>query len=182
MKDNIVKVFSIFFLLLHSCSVNDPESDDFITALSKLETVESIVSEQSQGLILKSIFNKDVHYSGKAERWAYKYSSGGIAVDYYYHATANEVAFDSTSTWTLIGEGLIVDQYFDSNVAMKIAEENGGKEFREDNLDYRIEISLVEPMVQDPNVMWFVKYISSKNNKILHLGINNSTKEVDLYY
>lgn len=182
MRNNFIKVISLFFLLLQSCSVNDPESDHFITALSKLENVESIVSEQSQGLILKSIVNNDVHFGGQAEKWVYKYSSGGIAVDYYYHATENEVTFDSTSTFTLIGEGLIVEQYFDSDVAMKIAEENGGKEFRENNLDYKIEMSLIEPMVQDPNVLWFVKYISTKNNKILHLGINNSTKAVGLYY
>ncbi|MFZ1290666.1 MAG: hypothetical protein WAR79_11290, partial [Melioribacteraceae bacterium] len=96
--------------------------------------------------------------------------------------TENSVNFDSTSILILDGENLIVDQYFDSDEAMKIAENNGGKEFRENNIDYTIEITLLEPMVPNSDAMWFVKYKSIKNNNILHIGINNSTKEVVLYY
>lgn len=183
MKNILVTIFMLFLLLLQSCSINEPKTNNLITALTKFDDVGSIVSEYSQGLILKSVFSKEVKYNGQAEKWIYKYSSGGIAVDYYYHATESKVRFDSTSTMTLDGEGLIVNQWFNSDEAMRIAEENGGKKFRETNLEYNIEISLVEPMIPNSVTYWFVKYISKTgNNEILHLGINSLTKEVNLYY
>jgi len=182
MKSNLIKLFFLPLLVLcESCSVNDPNTDDkFITAKTKISEIESIASEHSSGLVLISIKSKDVQTTGHAEKWQYKYSSGGIAVDYYFHATVNEVLFDSISTTILVGEGFIIHNWFDSDEAMKISEANGGKEFRENNSDYIIEVSLVEPMVPDSETYWFVKYKSG--NKILHLGINNSTKEVNLYY
>jgi len=184
MKNSLLKLLFMFAILFQSCSVNDPHSDnDLITAFAKLDDIESVALDLSKGLILKSIVSKNVKISGQAETWIYKYSSGGIAVDYYFHAKENEVKFDSTSIFILDGEGFIVDQWFDSDEAMKIAEENGGKEFRQSNLDYTIEISLAEPIIPNLDAFWYIKYISQNGNpKILHLGINNSTKEVGLYY
>lgn len=182
MRNILHALILLSLLLLQSCSINEPISNNLITALSKIDDIESIASEYDQGLILKSISCKEVEYNGQAEKWIYKYSSGGIAVDYYFHATEREVKFDSTSIITLDGEGLIVDEYFNSDDAMMITENSGGREFRKNNLDYTIEITLVEPLIQDPEAMWFVKYKSSKNNNILHIGINNSTQEVGLYY
>ena len=180
MKNNLI--ISLFLLFLfQSCSVNEPNpKDNLLTAATKISDIESLASESSKGLILKSIKSKNVQVNGEAEIWQYKYSSGGIAVDYYFTATPNEVMLDSTSDIIWDGEGFINNQWFDSDEAMRIAEENGGKEFRETNKDYKIEISLTEPMIPNAETYWFVKYKSG--NKILHIGINNSTKEVKLYY
>lgn len=172
----------ISIILLQNCSVNDPANNSSITALTKIDEIEAIVKEHAEGLVLKSIISKDVDENGKSEKWIYKYSSAGISKDYYFHTTENRVNFDSTSILILDRENLIVGQYFDSDEALKIAENSGGKEFRENNINYTIEITLIEPMVQNSDVMWFVKYKSIKNNNILHIGINNTTKEVALYY
>lgn len=121
--------------------------------------------------------------NGQANKWTYKYSAGGLAVDYYFHATANEVLFDSTSNIILDGESLIAQQWFDSDEAMKIAEDNGGKEFRNNKSEYTIEVSLYAPLVPNSVTYWFVKYKSQiGRNRILHLGINTLTRETALYY
>jgi hypothetical protein len=95
----------------------------------------------------------------------------------------NEVLFDSTSTIILDGEDFIPQKWFDIDEAMKMSKNHGGKEFRENNSDCTIKIFLVEPFVPNSVAYWFVKYKSKiGSNKILHVGINNSTKEVNLYY
>lgn len=186
MKLNLIMLFSL--LLLFGCtksSINDPiNNNGNITAASKFDAVKSLASKYSGGLILKSVKSEQLQPDGFAKKWNYKFSTAGIAVDCYFHATSNEVMYDSTSSITLVnGEGLIAHQWFDSDEALKIAENNGGKEFRNNNPEYLIEASLVEPLVPNSETIWFVKYSSSSGNtKILHLGINTTTKEVGLYY
>ncbi|MBU0474299.1 MAG: hypothetical protein KKF62_09055 [Bacteroidetes bacterium] len=185
MKFNLIMLFTL--LLLFGCtknSVNDPtDNNGKITAASKFNAVKSLASEYSEGLILKSIKSEELQSDGFAKKWNYKFSTAGIAVDYYFHATSNEVLYDSTSSINMDGEGLIANQWFDSDEALIIAENNGGKEFRNNNHEYLIEASLVEPLIPNSETIWFVKYSSSfGNTKILHLGINTITKEVGLYY
>lgn len=185
MKIKIIILIS--FLLFAGCdknSINDAFIDgDRITAAYNLSAVESLASEYSQGLKLLSINGESVEYDGFARKWCFRYTSGGIAVDYYFHTTSKEVIFDSTSTFMNIGSTFISHKWFNSNEALKVAEKNGGKDFRMKNPTYIIEASLGEPLVPNSTTFWYITYRSKLDNtKSLLLGIDSNTGEVTLKY
>lgn len=162
MKTKIIILFS--FLLYWGCnkdSVNETLiNGNRITAAHNLSAVESLAATNYNDLQLVSVKNDNLEYDGYADKWSFRYTSGGIAVDYYFHTTSKEVKFDSTSTLQIDGSSFINHQWFDSNEALQIAEENGGKDFRDKNQNYKIEASLGEPLVPNSSTYWYVTYRS----------------------
>jgi len=153
-----------------------------ITAAYNLRVVDSLAETYSEGLQLLSIRSKNVAFDGYSQKWCFIYSSGGIAFNYYFHTTANEVIFDSTSSKN-IGSAFISHQWFESNEALRIAEKNGGKDFRMKNPEYTIEASLGEPNVPNSTTFWYITYLSKLDStKSLMLGIDANTRGVTLKY
>lgn len=183
-----VKLIFIFLTFNLACQKNTnplspPLNDgDRITAAYNFSAVESLISTYYDGLLLLSIKSDNVDYDGYAKKWCFVYSSGGIAVDYIFHSTYYDVGFDST-TVEIIGIGYISRTWFNSDKALGIAEENGGKDFRMKNPDYSIKASLSEPVIPNSTTYWYVTYRSkSDKTKSLMLGINANTGEVTLKY
>jgi len=153
-----------------------------ITAAYNLRTVESLAETYSEGLQLLTIRSKNVAIDGYSQKWCFIYSSGGTDSDYYFHTAFKEVKFDSTSS-KRIGITYISTSWFDSNEALGIAEKNGGKDFRLNNLEYKIEASLVKPGLPNSKTFWYITYRSkSDKTKSLMLGIDARTGEVKLKY
>jgi hypothetical protein len=180
MKTHIFVLASL--IIIGGCnrdSVNDPLIEgNRLTASYNLDNVESLAEQYSEGLRLMSIGSEDVDYNGYANKWYFRFSSAGIAVDYYFHTTAKEVKYDSTST-RLIGSGFISNKWFDSDEALKIAEKNGGKDFRNKNSQYIIEASLGEPVAPNPITIWYITYRSKTDDaKSLSLAIDANSGEI----
>lgn len=86
---------------------------------------------------------------------------------------------DSVVNSILDGNAIITHDWFDSDKAVEIAEENGGKTFRNENPEYIIEASLSEPLVPNTSTIWYIEYrsiVNASNN--LLLGIDANTGEV----
>ena len=170
-------------LIMEGCnrdSVNNPLIEgNRITAAYNSSKVESLAAQYSDGLLLMSVQSENLDYDGFASKWRFRYSSAGIAVDYYFHTSAKEVYYDSISTMKLVGSGFIVHQWFDSDQALKIAEESGGRDFRRKNSQYIIEASLGEPVVPNSTAIWYITYRSkSDDTKALALSIDANTGKV----
>ena len=149
-----------------------------ITAAYNHSKVESLAAQYSEGLLMTSIQSDNLDYNGYASKWCFRYSSAGIAVDYYFHTTAKEVKYDSTSK-RLIGSGFISNKWFDIDEALKIAEKNGGKDFRNKNSQYIIEASLGEPVAPNPITIWYITYRSKTDDtKSLSLAIDANSGEI----
>lgn len=148
MKVKIIIITS--FLLLAGCdqdSIISPFVDGRITAAHNITAIKTLPTFFA-GLLLISITSEGLEHDGYSDKWTYRYTTGGIAVDYYYHLTSREAKFDSTSK-QLDGLGFIRHKWFNSDKALQIAESKGGKEFRKRNKDYTIEAALVEPLWDD---------------------------------
>ena len=180
MKACIFVLASLIFM--GGCNNNSPNNPlvdgNRITAAYNFNKVESLAAQYSEGLRLMSIRSEDLDYDGFARKWCFRYTTGGIAVDYYFHTRVNEVEYDSTST-QLIGSGFIAHEWFDSDNAMKIAEKNGGKDFRRQYSQYTIEASLGEPVVPNSATIWYISYRSkSDHTKSLFLSIDANSGEI----
>jgi hypothetical protein len=181
----VVKITFIFLIFYLSCQKNTnplspPLNDgERITAAYNLSGVESLAKSFSDDLQLLSIQCDNIDYNGYAKKWCYIYSAGGIAVDYYFHSTYYEAEFDSTSTHQYIGRGVIIHPWFNSNVAMGIAEKNGGKDFRIQNPQYTIKASVGEPVIPNSTTYWYITYRSKLDTKkSFVLTINANSGEV----
>jgi hypothetical protein len=174
----------VFLLLLIGCGENSIENSliegNKITAAYNFKTLESLVYSYDRELKLLSIRSDDVDYEGFALEWCFRYSSDNIAVDYYFHTTSKEVVFDSTSTAKNIGSTFISHPWFDSSEAFRIAERNGGKEFRKKNLEYSVQASLGEPLIPNSRTFWYITYYSKTER--LMLAIDADSGETTLIY
>ena len=182
-----IKICSFLIVLLaavNGCkkdsSINStPQNGNRITANYKYNDVTSLANPENKtnGLILEAIISDDVDEMGSSEKWNYSYSSGGIAVTYYYHATKVHVMQDSISTMVkLPPTQLISNEWIDSKDVLQIAENHGGREFRAKNNDNKIELKLEEPLGYNQATYWYVNYYSQKDrtNK-LEFIINATT-------
>ena len=94
----------------------------------------------------------------------------------YFHATAVDVAFDST-TPPLVGPGVITLRWFDSDSAMIFAERNGGSQYRAQNPGCTIAASLGQGLTPNPIVGWLITY-RKNDSYLMHLEINATSGAV----
>jgi hypothetical protein len=184
----ILIFISLIFIILIGCS-KDPftiqnhlENENRITTVYKYNDVNSLANPEnkSNGLKLESIKSDDVDENGTSEKWIYSYTSGGIAVTYYYQATKNKVILDSISTIIKFPPTqLISHSWIDSNDLLKITENNGGYDFRAKNSEYKIEIKLEELLGYNSSTYWYVTYFSTRDeSKTLLLVVDASNGEL----
>ncbi len=172
--------------LLVTCSEKFSVTPDFlrnkITAADKFHVVNSLANPDklSDGLILESIKSDDVNERGASEKWIYSFTSGGIAVTYFYHATNEDAALDSISQIVkLPPTQLISNTWMDSDEALAISKRNGGQDFRNKNPQNRIEARLAEPLGYNSPTFWNITFYSTVEiNKKLSIVINASNGEI----
>ena len=126
---NIIIILT-FSLLLYTCKDNSTDSSlpsQAITANQRNNAINAYVNSYHVGLRLLSLSTKSINTDGKSSQWSYCYvdTSFGLHSTYYFHATANEVGFDSTAS-LLGGPSVITLRWFDSDSALVFAELNGG--------------------------------------------------------
>ena len=177
MKNAIVILF--FSLLLYACKDNSTDSSlssQFITASQRNGAVNTYANSYHAGLRLLSISTTNIGTDGKASQWSYCYvdTSLGEHPTYYFHATANEVFFDSTAP-LLIGPSIITLRWFDSDSALVFAELNGGAQYRTLNPNTTITASLGQSLSPNPVTSWRIIYQSSSIALGLIIDANTGT-------
>ena len=137
------------------------------TAVFKLGDVDSLADSFGKGLRLMTVLSQDVHLDGTANTWNYIYSDTLFPpTSYFFHSTFSNVKFDSTHAMG-VGAGFIAHNWFNSDSALIIAEQNGGFQFRNQNPHYTIAASVGVPVVPNPKTCWYITYQSIDNNAIL---------------
>lgn len=155
-----------------------------ITARYNYGEVNSLANPEnkSDGLILKSLNSNNVDKNGMSEKWSYCYSSGGIAVTYYYQATKDKVMLDSVSAVKKAPPTELISNYWmDSIELLEITEINGGSDFRTKNENYKIKMVLEEPLGYMGPTYWYVEYYSILNSNVrLQFIVDASTGKLKL--
>jgi hypothetical protein len=177
MKNAIIVL--IFSLLLYACkdkSTDSSPSSQVISADQRNSAVYTYANSYHAGLRLLSISTKSIGIDGKASQWLYCYvdTSFGEHPTYYFHATANEIGFDST-TQLLIGPSVITLRWFDSDSALVIAELNGGSQYRTQNPNTTITASLGQSLSPNPVTSWWIIYQGGSIVLGLRIDANTGT-------
>jgi hypothetical protein len=184
---NIVVVFFLFLISCESTTENIIESENHITASYRYDEIEKYAKSLDSSLRLKSVSSNNLNYDGTSSSWSYKYSkvldSAFTSQYYYFSSFYGSIALDSVvNRETTIGDAFISKSWLNSNDAMRIAEKNGGKQFRTSNSNYYITASLGEAVVPNSNPFWYIKYTlyGDKNNYVV-FNINAVTGSVGKY-
>jgi hypothetical protein len=184
---NLVIVFCLFLISCDSSTENTYESKDHITASYRYNEIEKYAKSLDGSLNLKSVSSSNVNYDGTSSSWSYKYSkildSAFTSKHYYFCSFYESINLDSIVTRkTTVGDAFISQSWFNSNEALKVAEESGGKQFRKNNSNCRITASLGEAVVPNSNPFWYIKYsIDGDKNNYVVFDINAVTGSVSKY-
>ncbi len=155
----IILIFSLFLYACKDNSTKSSPSSQVITANQRNSAVTAYANSYNAGLSLLNISTKSIGTDGKASQWSYCYvdtSLGGHPI-YYFHATANEVGFDSTAQ-LLDGRSVITLRWFDSDSALIFAELNSGSQYRTENPNTTIAASLGQSLSPNPVASWWIIY------------------------
>lgn len=154
------------------------EGEGRITASFGYPAVRSLALSFDEGSRLIGIGSDEVNYDGTAPKWSYSYLASGTPSIHWFHATYDGVAFDSNAALKL-GTKEITHSWVNSDVALLIAEQNGGRDFRNQTPNCTISASLGEPLVPDPKTCWWIAYRSKEDrSRYLSLTIDASNGTV----
>jgi len=132
-----------------------------ITAKERLADVEALAQSMCASAKLMSVRGKDIATDGTAQEWRYMFiDTETPGPMYWFHATSGTVEFDSTAP-VMPGPAVISHAWFDSDVALDLAEVKGGAAFRSQKGEWTIEASLGEPVVPNSTTYWWIGYRSS---------------------
>jgi hypothetical protein len=178
----IIFIFGFSFI---SCNKNESPTDNnyegvnHITAIFKFNEIKSYAQSEDSVLRLKNIVSDDVNYDGYSNSWSYKYSkhidSNFVTSKHYYLSSFyDSIHCDSIVVReSTVGDAFISQSWLNSDIALEIAESNGGREFRKNNSSYNISASLSEAVVPNAKPIWNIRYTSKINESIsLYIRIN----------
>ena len=176
-----MKALLITFILCLSfaaCNQNDSstntaiEGDNHITSNFKFKQIDAYAKNEDNTLRLKFISSDNVSYDGCSNSWSYKYSKvldspAYYSKSYYLSSFYDSICCDSIVTEkSTVGDAYISKSWINSDIALKIAESKGGREFREKNPAYNIDASLGEAVVPNSYPVWNIRYTSSASSSI----------------
>lgn len=120
----------------------------------RADSIANSLLDEINHIILKS---EDVDTLGRSDYWIYAYQN------LYMYFSADSQVIDTTfGEWT--GSSFIQKGWFDSDSAVHIAEENGGREFRRLFSDYKIFMDLGHDSAS-PWTTWWIIYSSATDKK-----------------
>jgi len=157
MKNQFLLLIIPFFLISNYQTSNAQS----IVASHKIKEIDSLVYIIDSEVKLINVMSDSVFIDGTSLSWNYCYRN--YDVHYYFHSTFNSAIYDSSDTLIIYGPSNISKHWIDSDSALFLAEEQGGREFRNTNIHYKITASLGEPIVPDSKPFWYINYISLDN-------------------
>jgi hypothetical protein len=175
-------------LLYCACkdSVNEVpiESEGWMTAACRMASVDSLAKAYGHGLGLMRISSGEVSAFGTSRIWYYEYESNEPPyLIHSFHATFNTIAFDGTSNLEAGYGGPVNQGWFDSDLALFIAEKNGGSDFRKRYPQCSTQSSLRQTLFNPPTTWWYVRYyMDSRDRPTFIFSINANTGKVSKMY
>lgn len=137
-----------------------------ITAAQRLSQVISFSHSSNMSLQLVGIFTNDLDTTGRSISWSYCFVDSSVTAPlwYWYHATSQDVKFDSVSQRLdgphLAGTDAITLSWIDSDQAMFYASHSSSR-FTDQNPEYVIAGSLGQAHISDYLfVSWGIFYTS----------------------
>jgi len=161
----------ILVMLLYCCETNAQS----LTARYDLPRIIPVAKSIDSSALLISINSDSLLKDGTSLVWHYQYEDGIKNVNYFFHSTGDSVFYDSTNSNFSLALNYIWVKWIDSDSALIIAEEQGGKEFRNGNPHYRVEASLKQLSYGAPlfDPRWYVTYRSLDNpDSVLFMNID----------
>jgi hypothetical protein len=151
------------------------EGEGRITAAYRYAEIQSLALSYEAGSRFFGIGSDEVNYDGTAAKWSYYFLAGGTPPTLNcFNATYDGVAFDSNTALNP-GPRNISHNWVNSDMALLVAEQNGGREFRNGTPNFTISASLGEPLVPDAKTCWYITYRSKENgSRYLSLTIDAS--------
>jgi hypothetical protein len=135
--------------------------DTSVTPFDKLKAVEHLALSSDSSLKLMSIATSSMNLDGSSRAWSFVYGRATPpAATYFFTATPDAVTLDSIASREHPGGALITQDWVNSSVAAELAEDNGGKSFREINPECSIQAYLRQSEVPKPTLAWFITYRS----------------------
>ena len=127
-----MKTVLFYFILFFSvCYHNDLYSQSITAKYNKLivDSLMQIINPNAKLLMIKS---DSVLINGTSLSWKYQYSifSGGSDTNYFFHTIKDSVFYDSLNNLIIVGPTYIRKQWIDSDSAIVITNNMGGREFR----------------------------------------------------
>jgi hypothetical protein len=191
-KLNVIIILFIFCLIGFSCTKDTSadvlvEQSGRITASYKMEAVNTLANQSAETLRLISVCSENVNIDGTSSTWTYKYmpsTSASPQKVYQFFTSYNGIeSSENELSGMWVGASTIQHSWSNSNVALDIAEKNGGSQFRTKNPSYTIEASVGEPLVPNSTTYWYITYRSSENSSTnLMLIIDANTGEISSKY
>jgi len=162
--------YLVFILLSVYCiSCQNPTENEasYIFPIELVPSVEENIKAVYEDAKLLSIFSNSVTLDGKSKTWFYTYFSPSLNKNIYLHSTIDGVKIDSLSSNVLENGELISSNIIESYIVIDKAKENGLIEFIKKYPNYRIELTLYQPIDWDRPV-WYLLSIS--NDSINNTG------------
>jgi len=151
------------------------------TAAYNFRAVDSFAGSYGKGLFLQTVSSEEVYSDVASGTWYYEYVATADTPPttvYRFYSTRTTIAFDGTSPLK-IGAAVIIHGWFDSDVALTVAEKNGGFDFRAHNPSHTISAALGEPVIANPTTYWYITYCSKPDrSRFLTLTIDANTGAV----
>lgn len=152
----------VFLVILGTITFGQKISADY-----NFKSVDSLLRIKEEKAIIFSIQSENVDTNGASEKWAYCYLSQieNNHPMYVFSATPLTVKFDSLwSNYSRDGSMIITEKWIDSDSAISLAEQNGGKNFRTKHPNNKITAHLGQALVPNSQPEWHIKYISADNS------------------
>jgi hypothetical protein len=191
--------FIILFISMIGCSKNDSSSNTGdeqlnldapakpLTAKYSHDAIQTYVASLGTGYSLSYVSSTDVTSEGLAIEWSFSYKNITDTVTFmqrlcYMRSCNDSVRFDSVVTKKFtVGDAVISEKWMNSDIALSIAEKNGGKQFREKNPDYIISAGVSAGVLPVRNVIWYVIYSSTVDLNIhFSIRLNAVTGSVEI--
>lgn len=173
-------IASIFLsLMLIGCAKDDQAVNPSIdpdapaapgTAKYRANEVEFHIEVLSAKYSLANVSASDVHPDGTASKWVHRYKGYIDTTTFmqsfcYISTSIDTVKIDSlVRARFTVGDGIITHPWCNSDIAMRIAEANGGADFRSRNPGCTVSALVGEAVVPDPRPEWNIQY-TSKDDK-----------------
>lgn len=159
-----MKIKCFIFCFTASCFIStniiQPQR---ITAKHGLPRIDSLISIINPDAKLLWLWADSIDLNGTSISWNYKFGdySNDIHTYYFLHSTIDSVNYDSLNHLVIPGSMYIDSSWIDSDSAIIIAENKGGKDFREShNNNFNVFARLGKPLVPYSTNQWYFFYTS----------------------
>ncbi len=182
-----VPAYIFCVLLALSCGKEGPSDNVHpaptvpITAGEAYPAVQILVTAVDSTLRLMSVRSSDLDTAGASPSWSFLFATPTLPQKFcYYTAIHGDAWLDhSTTTSPGVGAAFVSHSWMNSSDAARIAEDNGGREFRSLHPGCTVSAGLGEPVVPNPGTYWYFTYRSAAPPQVfLNITVDATTGDV----